>query len=173
MFLGHYYNIIIDVFLLQNCRLVEIPAYVCGMYITDKLGRRPTLGFGMVISGLSCLVTGLVPEGIIQTHIFQCLAFNCLFYYQDPPVIRIVFSLLGKFFISAVMAALYSMTVELFPTATRSITMGVCSTIGRFGGVLAPLVANAVCYCRFAHAKVCCFNNKRSSPVRFPIQTGY
>jgi hypothetical protein len=44
-------------------RLVEIPAYLCGIYVTDKVGRRPTLCAGMIISGLACLITGLVPEG--------------------------------------------------------------------------------------------------------------
>ncbi len=58
---------------------------------------------------------------------------------------QVVFSLIGKFFISTVMAALYAATVELFPTETRAIAMGICSTSGRFGGILAPLLADAVC----------------------------
>lgn len=59
-------------------RLVEIPAYLCGIYVTDKVGRRPTLCAGMIISGFACLITGLVPEGIpylfsffMSTHCFH------------------------------------------------------------------------------------------------------
>ena len=62
----------------------------------------------------------------------------------DPEVIRVVFSLIGKFFITIVFSALYTYTVELFPTETRSFTVGICSTSGRLGGVLSPFLANAV-----------------------------
>ncbi|EFX66628.1 hypothetical protein DAPPUDRAFT_302495 [Daphnia pulex] len=103
--------------------LVEIPAYIFGIYITDKVGRRLTLSVGLLISGVGCLITGLLPA--------------------DQEVMQVVFSLIGKFFISTVMAALYAATVELFPTETRAITMGICSTSGRFGGILAPLLADA------------------------------
>ncbi|XP_046458204.1 organic cation transporter protein-like [Daphnia pulex] len=103
--------------------LVEIPAYLCGIYVTDKVGRRPTLCAGMIISGFACLITGLVPE--------------------DPAFIRVTFSLIGKFFISTVMAVLYSFTAELFPTETRGVTVGISSTLGHFGGVVAPILADA------------------------------
>jgi OCT family organic cation transporter-like MFS transporter 4/5 len=46
--------------------VVEIPAYIGGMFVMDKLGRRPTLSGGLIISGIACLITGLVPEGIIH-----------------------------------------------------------------------------------------------------------
>jgi hypothetical protein len=57
---------------------------------------------------------------------------------------QVVFSLIGKFFVSTVLAALYAGTIELFPTETRAIAMGICSTFGRFGGIVAPLLADAV-----------------------------
>lgn len=103
--------------------LIEIPAYICGIYLTDKAGRRPTLSISFIISGIACLITGLVPE--------------------DPPATRIVFSLIGKFFISVVFATLYSMTVEVFPTEVRGIMMGFCSTSGRVGGIIAPYLSDA------------------------------
>ena len=46
-----------------NFRLIEFPAYISGMYATDKFGRRPTVGIGFIVSGLACLTTGLVPQG--------------------------------------------------------------------------------------------------------------
>lgn len=42
------------------------------------------------------------------------------------------------------MAVLYSFTAELFPTETRGVTVGISSTLGHFGGVVAPLLADAV-----------------------------
>lgn len=45
-------------------RLVEIPAYLLGMLVVEKIGRRTMLCGGLVISGIGCLVSGLVPTGI-------------------------------------------------------------------------------------------------------------
>ena len=59
-------------------------------------------------------------------------------------ILRIAFSLTGKFFVAGVYAAVYSYTAELFPTSTRSAAVGVCSTSGRIGGILAPILADAV-----------------------------
>jgi OCT family organic cation transporter-like MFS transporter 4/5 len=42
---------------------VEIPAYVFFIYITEKIGRRLTISAGLMISGLGCLITGLLPAG--------------------------------------------------------------------------------------------------------------
>ncbi|KAK4024994.1 hypothetical protein OUZ56_010492 [Daphnia magna] len=95
---------------------VEIPAYISGIFLVDKLGRKPTLSGGLIASGVACLITGLVPE--------------------DPPAIRITFSMLGKLFISCVMATVYSYTSDLFPTSARSAAVGLCSTFGRVGGIL-------------------------------------
>ena len=50
--------------LVPGSRIVEIPAYIAGMYAMDRIGRRPTLSSGLLVSGLACLVTGLAPSGI-------------------------------------------------------------------------------------------------------------
>ncbi|KAK4024948.1 hypothetical protein OUZ56_010443 [Daphnia magna] len=110
-------------FQLITHRAVEIPAYISGIFLVDKLGRKPTLSGGLIASGVACLITGLVPE--------------------DPPAIRITFSMLGKLFISCVMATVYSYTSDLFPTSARSAAVGLCSTFGRVGGILAPIIATA------------------------------
>lgn len=52
--------------------------------------------------------------------------------------------MLGKLFISCVMATVYSYTSDLFPTSARSAAVGLCSTFGRVGGILAPIIATAV-----------------------------
>ena len=67
-----------------------------------------------------------------------------VFHLSDPPATRIVFSVLGKFFISAVLATLYSFTVELFPTPIRNSMIGFCSTSGRIGCILSAYLADAV-----------------------------
>ena len=47
-------------------RLVEIPAYLAGRFAVDHVGRRLPLIGGLLVGGLACLATGLVPEGLIN-----------------------------------------------------------------------------------------------------------
>jgi len=98
--------------------VAEVPSYLIGIFVMNRYGRRITLSGGLLLSGLACLITGLVPG--------------------DPPVIRMVFSLLGKFFISCVLATVYSYTSELFPDSSRTTVVGLCSMSGRIGAILAP-----------------------------------
>lgn len=57
---------------------------------------------------------------------------------------QVVCSLCGKFFTAYILGCVYSYTSELFPTNSRSAAVGLCSTFGRIGGILAPIVANLV-----------------------------
>jgi len=101
--------------------LIELPSGIAGIYSMKKFGHRNTLCGGLIFGGIASLVTGLVPD--------------------DPPVIRIVFSLIGKFFITCVLAVNFSYTIELFPTSTRNAVVGLCSTMDKVGGILAPSLA--------------------------------
>lgn len=49
-----------------NARVVEFPAYIGGIFIMGKFGCRPTLSGGLILSGIACLITGLVPEGSVN-----------------------------------------------------------------------------------------------------------
>ena len=62
----------------------------------------------------------------------------------DPGVYRTMLFLVGKLFISCCFAGIYSFTSELFPTTVRSAAMGLCSTSGRIGGIMAPIIADMV-----------------------------
>ena len=57
-----------------------------------------------------------------------------------------VFSLAGKFFISIQMVTAQMITSELFPTAARGLTLALCATMGKLGGILAPIIASLVTY---------------------------
>ena len=48
----------------KSIRLVELPSYAAGILFMDKVGRRPTLSGGLLLSGVSCLVTGFIPPGV-------------------------------------------------------------------------------------------------------------
>jgi len=114
-------NLSIDIhlnFLLSM--VVEVPSYVVGIIVMNSVGRRFTLSGGLLISGLACLITGLVPA--------------------EADVVRMIFSLLGKFFLSCVMATVFNYSSELFPDVTRSTVIGLCSTVGRAGAIIAPVL---------------------------------
>jgi len=44
--------------------LVELPAYVGSIFMMDKIGRKPTLGWSLLLGGAACLTAGLIPEGV-------------------------------------------------------------------------------------------------------------
>jgi len=107
-----------------------------------KFGHRNTLCGGLIFGGIASLVTGLVPDGNQQSINFSLFLLQSPSFVElDPPVIRIVFSLIGKFFITCVLAVNFSYTIELFPTSTRNAVVGLCSTMDKVGGILAPSLA--------------------------------
>ena len=110
-----------------------------------KFGHRNTLCGGLIFGGIASLVTGLVPDGNQQSINFSLFLLQSPSFVElDPPVIRIVFSLIGKFFITCVLAVNFSYTIELFPTSTRNAVVGLCSTMDKVGGILAPSLAGIV-----------------------------
>jgi OCT family organic cation transporter-like MFS transporter 4/5 len=127
-------------------RLVEIPAYLVGMFAVDALGRRLIINITLILGGLSCLVAGLVPQsnqllvilfiGHFSNHYFV-LRTDC---YE----LIVIFSLIGKFFISMQIVTVNMLTAEVFPTASRGLTIGLCSTVGKVGGILAPVMSAIV-----------------------------
>lgn len=52
----------------------------------------------------------------------------------------VVFYMLGKMSITASIGTIYLFTAEQLPTPIRNIGLGSCSTMGRIGSILAPLV---------------------------------
>ncbi|EFX65785.1 hypothetical protein DAPPUDRAFT_332857 [Daphnia pulex] len=101
--------------------LVEIPAYLIGMVAVDTLGRRLIINITLILGGIFCLLAGLVP--------------------QDRYELIVTFSLIGKFFISMQIVTVNMLTAEVFPTASRGLTIGLCSTVGKVGGILAPVMS--------------------------------
>ena len=85
----------------------------------DVLGRKPFLMFVQILCGISCICAGLISDANL----------------------RLLFSLVGKFGSSAAFSAVFLYTAELFPTSMRNSAVGMCSTLARFGGILAPTVA--------------------------------
>ncbi|NXH39531.1 S22AD protein, partial [Dicaeum eximium] len=58
----------------------------------------------------------------------------------DQPTASTVLAIIGKFTATAAFSTSYIYTAEVFPTVVRQTGVGLCSTMARLAGILAPLV---------------------------------
>merc|ERR1711997_546082 len=109
-------------YLLGVC--IEIPAYIFCIFVMDCWGRRPILSFCQAVSGVACIICGLL-QGT-----------------DDPGLkgLQIFLSLIGKFGASASFAIVYVYTAEMFPTVIRNQAVGTCSLVARIGGITSLLL---------------------------------
>ena len=98
--------------------LVELPAYLIGPYLADKIGRKHTFMIFNVMAAFFCLVSWAYPRK------------------QG----RLLFALCGKIFASASFALVWMWAPEIFPTRARSLTTAIGSQAARVGSILAPYV---------------------------------
>ncbi|XP_038066340.1 organic cation transporter protein-like [Patiria miniata] len=97
---------------------VEIPAYIVAVVYIEKLGRRPNLGSTMVAGGVACVVT----------------------IFMEPGTWQIVVAMIGRLCISASYVIIFIYSAELFPTALRTVGMGMCCVASSIGSIIAPFV---------------------------------
>lgn len=131
----------------------EIPAAILVYFLSDRWGRRVTLSVGLWIAGIAIVASAYVP--IEQTFLTRALFF------------------IGMLSISIAFCMLYIFTAEIWPTSIRNTLMNLCSMIGRFGAMAAPLtpllvrrniffrifffiVLMSFCCCCFIARHICC-----------------
>ncbi|XP_069946223.1 organic cation transporter protein-like [Cherax quadricarinatus] len=102
--------------------LVEIPSYIFTFLVLDRLGRKGSLAFLFLLSGVACFISGFIYEGNYW--------------------LMVLLSLLGKFGISAAFAVVNIFSTEIFPTECRSVGVGACSMCACIGGIIAPFIAS-------------------------------
>uniref|UniRef100_A0A1B6C0H0 Major facilitator superfamily (MFS) profile domain-containing protein n=1 Tax=Clastoptera arizonana TaxID=38151 RepID=A0A1B6C0H0_9HEMI len=105
-------------FLLSS--LVEIPSYLACWVVMDRWGRRWPLSISMIISGISCIVTVLLPPDAVNT--------------------TLVLFLISKSAISASFLIIYPFAGELYPTQLRGIGIGTSAYISGLGLILIPFI---------------------------------
>lgn len=99
--------------------LAEMPAALISYFLLDYAGRRTTMCGSLVTAGVATIASTLIP--IHQTIIIRTLFF------------------IGMCATSCAFAVLYIYSAEIWPTPLRNTLMNLCSMIGRFGSMLAPL----------------------------------
>ncbi|XP_022124534.2 carcinine transporter [Pieris rapae] len=99
---------------------VEIPSYIVCWILMDKVGRRWPLCLSMVISGIFCMVTVLLPN--------------------DAENETLILYLISKCFISASFLIIYPYAGELYPTELRGVGIGTSAYIGGLGLIIIPFI---------------------------------
>ncbi|XP_057657694.1 organic cation transporter protein [Diorhabda carinulata] len=97
---------------------VEIPAFLILLFLLNKWGRRNLMCCCMLISGISLLLTMIVPD--------------------DKQWLIVTLAMIGKLTITSSYGAVYILSTEQFPTVIRNAGLGAGSTFARFGSILAP-----------------------------------
>lgn len=105
--------------------LVEIPAVIVAYHAMDRFGRKFTLITCMIISGIACVSSEVVPT--------------------DADSMKLILFILGKVGVTISFTVLYVFTSELFPTYLRHSFMNACSTFGSIGSMIAPQTVLLVC----------------------------
>ena len=101
-------NIFLNFFLVAA---VEVAANVFILFLINNWGRKASLVFGFLLSGIGCCTLGFLSN----------LESNS----------ALVMLLIGKFGASFAFTACYITTNELFPTAIRNTAVGTCSLFSR------------------------------------------
>lgn len=99
--------------------IAEFPAAIITYFLLKHIGRRTTMFAALTMAGSVIILATIVP-----THY--------------TTIIRIMY-FIGMCATSSAFAVLYVFSAEIWPTAMRNTLMNICSMIGRFGSMLAPL----------------------------------
>ncbi|XP_039278753.1 carcinine transporter [Nilaparvata lugens] len=98
----------------------KIPSYLTCWVVMDRWGRRWPLSICMILSGISCVITVLLPP--------------------DAVTLTLVLFLFSKFTISASFLIIYPFAGELYPTQLRGVGIGASAYIGGIGMIMIPFI---------------------------------
>ncbi|XP_060667068.1 carcinine transporter [Drosophila nasuta] len=100
--------------------VVELPSYLCCWYFMDTWGRRWPLSLSMMLGGVACIITVMLPDDAIDE--------------------TLTLYLISKALLSASFLIIYPFAGELYPTQVRGIGIGASSYIGGLGLIVIPFV---------------------------------
>ena len=113
--------------------LVQFPGYFSAAYLVEKIGRKPTLGGYLGLSGLCTFVFAASMPGV---SLFGAGLSGFWPFF--------VGLLAASFFTLGAWGAIYAYTPELFPTEVRGTGNGFAGGVGKIGAVIGPILAGAL-----------------------------
>ncbi|MDR3585808.1 MAG: MFS transporter [Desulfosporosinus sp.] len=99
-----------------------IPGFFAAAYMLEKIGRKPTIIFFLLMSAVTAYLYGHAAN------------FNILF----------ITGFIMQFFMFGMWSCLYAYTPELYPTHARSTGAGFSSAFGRLGAISGPIIVGYV-----------------------------
>ena len=113
--------------------VVQIPGYVSAAYLVERVGRKPTLGTYLVLSGVFTFVFAAAMPGV------DFLGLGLAGFW--PFFLGL---LAASFFTLGAWGAIYAYTPELFPTNARATGNGFAGGVGKIAAVIGPILAGAL-----------------------------
>jgi MFS family permease len=100
--------------------LVELPAYALCWFVMDRYGRRWPMCMLMILGGIFCVITVLLPE--------------------NSETETLILYLISKSMICGSFLIIYPFAGELYPTQARGVGIGFSSYVGGLGLVIIPFI---------------------------------
>ncbi|NHN59668.1 MULTISPECIES: MFS transporter [Halorussus] len=113
--------------------LVQFPGYFSAAYLVEKVGRKPTLGSYLLLSGL---FTFVFAASMPDVSLFGAGLSGFWPFFGGL--------LAASFFTLGAWGAIYAYTPELFPTEVRGTGNGFAGGVGKIGAVVGPILAGAL-----------------------------
>nr|DBA26887.1 TPA: hypothetical protein GDO54_011088 [Pyxicephalus adspersus] len=110
-------NIYLDFFV---SALVEFPAAFIIIVTVDRIGRRYPWAVGCFVTGLACIVTAFVPEGLHW--------------------LKVTLGCVSRMGITLSYEMICLVNAELYPTFIRNLGIMVCSSMCDLGGIITPFI---------------------------------
>ncbi|WP_435175543.1 MFS transporter [Halorussus sp. AFM4] len=113
--------------------LVQFPGYFSAAYLVERIGRKPTLGSYLVLSGV---FTFVFAASMPDVSLFGAGLSGFWPFFGGL--------LAASFFTLGAWGAIYAYTPELFPTEVRGTGNGFAGGVGKIGAVVGPVLAGAL-----------------------------
>jgi putative MFS transporter len=113
--------------------LVQFPGYASAAYLVERIGRKPTLGGYLVLSGVFTFVFAVSMPAV---SLFGVGLAGFWPFFGGL--------LAASFFSLGAWGAIYAYTPELFPTEARATGNGFAGGVGKIAAVIGPILAGAL-----------------------------
>lgn len=114
---AHGFSVVSSIGFVTLISLGGIPGFLAAAWMLERIGRKPTMAFFLLLS-----------------------AATAYFYGHPTPGLLFLEGFLMQFFFFGMWCVLYAYTPELYPTRARSSGAGWASAFGRVGAILGPVI---------------------------------